>query len=526
MQIFGQPIPSPFLVCAAPVSRAPRAPVIFAMAMDRAPEGIAPRRDLMGRGGLPYSKDSVRTKDQDGRLHVAKSNISKAGVNPYLGREIPNYEKLGLSADKVYKLLRDPEELAKAAPSFNNQPLLSRHVPVSAEDHQSDLVVGSTGSQCAFDAPYLTNDLVIWSQGGIDVVESEEQKELSSAYHYDADMTPGEYEGEKYDGVMRNIRGNHVALVAKGRAGSDVVVGDEALPDQHGEVTMSKTRMMTRKASVAAGALMVALKPSLAQDSKLDLSPILLKAKPGKFGTAKKTILSDLKKALGGVTLAQDADIGEIIEAVADVIEAIDGDKSIVDDPLDGSPNTALDSGPLEKAMEYLRSKGVADEILEGLGAAMADGASDEFPDGVKKEAKKDEEDDKKQPKPDAEKDKKPAMDGFVSKADMDRAVKAASDKIMKDHREIAEAREAVRPVVGAIAMDAACGADVYRAALEAMGVEGAADLHADALRPVFDATKKPAPTTHTTKSVVAMDAAAQASFATRYPGATTIKRM
>ena len=39
---------------------------------------------------------SVRHKDENGYLHVAVTPISKAGVNPYLGREIPNSEKLGL----------------------------------------------------------------------------------------------------------------------------------------------------------------------------------------------------------------------------------------------------------------------------------------------------------------------------------------------------------------------------------------------------------------------------------------------
>jgi hypothetical protein len=43
-------------------------------------------------------------------------------------------------------------------------------------------------------------------------------------------MTPGTYGGIKYDGVMRDIVGNHVALVEEGRAGADVHVGDAALP--------------------------------------------------------------------------------------------------------------------------------------------------------------------------------------------------------------------------------------------------------------------------------------------------------
>lgn len=170
---------------------------------------------------------SVRHVDADGRLHVAVSNISKAVVNPYCGREIPGYEALGLNADRVYQMFRDPVELERSASTFNNIPLLSRHVPVTVDDHQPDLVVGSTGTDAKFVAPFLRNSLVVWEAAAIAGIESKEQCELSCAYRYDPDMTPGVYDGTPYDGVMRNIRGNHVALVEVGRAGPDVVVSDE-----------------------------------------------------------------------------------------------------------------------------------------------------------------------------------------------------------------------------------------------------------------------------------------------------------
>jgi hypothetical protein len=159
---------------------------------------------------------------------VALSNISKATVNPYLGKEIPGYKELGLNADQVYQLFRDPVELERGASTFNGLPLLSRHVPVTVDDHQPDLVVGSTGTDAKFVFPYLQNSLVAWEAVAIAGIESREQCQLSSCYRYDADMTPGDFEGVPYDGVMRNIRGNHVALVEIGRAGPDVVVSDGA----------------------------------------------------------------------------------------------------------------------------------------------------------------------------------------------------------------------------------------------------------------------------------------------------------
>ena len=60
------------------------------------------------------SKLLNRRYDADGRLHILRTPISKATVNPYYGREIPDADKLGLEPERVYYLLRDPGELAKA----------------------------------------------------------------------------------------------------------------------------------------------------------------------------------------------------------------------------------------------------------------------------------------------------------------------------------------------------------------------------------------------------------------------------
>lgn len=208
---------------------------------------------------------SARTYDADGRLHVALTNISKAAVNPYMGSEIPGYKELGLDADKIYQLLRAPEELAKGAASFNNIPLLSKHIPVSADDPKKEIVVGSTGTDAVFNEPFLQNSLVVWDAEAIAGIETKEQCELSCAYRYIPVMTPGEYEGQAYDGIMTNLIGNHVALVEVGRAGRDVVVSDED-PFQYLETnTMSKEKK----------ALEDYLKPKLAQDQSIDLAELL-----------------------------------------------------------------------------------------------------------------------------------------------------------------------------------------------------------------------------------------------------------
>jgi hypothetical protein len=174
----------------------------------------------------PAIAQDRRTIDQDGRLRVPDCNISKANVCRYYGREIPNFKALGLDADAPYMLYRDPEELRKAAETFESIPLLMDHVPVTAESHEPDIVVG-TVSNIRYEHPYLKGDVTVWTQDAIDAIQANEQKELSSAYRYVPDLGVGTSpEGLRYDITMRNLLGNHVALVKRGRAGPDVVVAD------------------------------------------------------------------------------------------------------------------------------------------------------------------------------------------------------------------------------------------------------------------------------------------------------------
>jgi hypothetical protein len=177
---------------------------------------------------LALDKGSVRSYDDFGRMHVAVANISKANVCPYLGEEIPDFDKLGLDPKKVYQLLRDPKELEKAAPTCNGIQLMSKHIAVASDDPQKEVVAGSTGTDGVFKTPYLQNSLTVWDKEDIANIENGSIKELSCGYAYTPDMTPGVYEGESYDGVMRDIVFNHVALVVEGRCGPSVAIGDSA----------------------------------------------------------------------------------------------------------------------------------------------------------------------------------------------------------------------------------------------------------------------------------------------------------
>lgn len=174
---------------------------------------------------------SVRSKDENGFLHVALTPISKATVNPYLGREIEGSAAHGFKPDAIYYGLRDPKELEKAADTFNGLPLLLEHHPTDAENLPKEWVVGSMGTDAVYEKPYLKNSMTVTDAQAIGYIEDGTAKEISCSYRFTPDFTAGEFtevDGSKvhYDFIMRDIRGNHVALVPEGRAGHDVHVAD------------------------------------------------------------------------------------------------------------------------------------------------------------------------------------------------------------------------------------------------------------------------------------------------------------
>lgn len=169
---------------------------------------------------------SQRRIDENGFLHVEKCHITKEQVVPYYGREIPGWRDLNLDPEKIYHVYRPGDELAKAYQTFNGLPLQLEHHPDSAEHPQTMHRVGSLGTDAEWNPPYVDITLSVTDQRAIDAIQDGRFKELSASYQYDPEVTRGEFNGEPYEIVMRNIRGNHVALVKEGRAGPDVVVAD------------------------------------------------------------------------------------------------------------------------------------------------------------------------------------------------------------------------------------------------------------------------------------------------------------
>lgn len=182
---------------------------------------------------------TLRWHDEDGRLHVERSNLTRVQVAPYHGAEIPGWEALKLDPEKVYYGYRPAEELGdeETIRSVNGIPIQLNHHLDYPDKPAKETRVGSTGDKAAFDGTYLSNSLHIQDSDAIDRIKDGSMKQLSLAYHYDPDFkSSGEWKGQKYDFTMRKIRGQHLALVEEGRAGPTCVVEDHAF---QGEKSMN-----------------------------------------------------------------------------------------------------------------------------------------------------------------------------------------------------------------------------------------------------------------------------------------------
>jgi hypothetical protein len=168
--------------------------------------------------GLRYDAGAVSgpEKTEEGYLRCW-ATIARTGIQRYKRAdgsevveyrpedEVGNVDSLSSFAGKAVTL-EHPSELLDATNTGKYQ-------------------VGFTDNEIVFDGKYVRVRMTITDSDAIASVESGSTSEVSAGYQVDLDLTPGmSPEGHRYDAVQRCIRGNHVALTRKGRAGSSVRV--------------------------------------------------------------------------------------------------------------------------------------------------------------------------------------------------------------------------------------------------------------------------------------------------------------
>lgn len=285
--------------------------------------------------------------DNNGHLIVKRTVITKAAVNPYRGSEIPDSERLGLDPNKIYYLLRCPVELERGMNTFAAVQLLKRHIPVDATDSQKESTVGAIGSEFEMDDDgRVWGMLRVHDQEGIDYIQSGKMQELSAGYAYTPDMTAGVYNGEHYDGVMRNIQGNHVAIVERGRIGRDAIVADY-MPNE------IEDYLMTKQVKIKQGFL-EKLQAKLGMDSLDSVKDVIL-AVHGALALDSDDKAEDEDDEV--VEVAEDEDEGEKADKERKKLEETDKDdrdaKKAEDDE-EEKPKKAMDADSIRRSVVEL----------------------------------------------------------------------------------------------------------------------------------------------------------------------------
>lgn len=175
--------------------------------------------------GEAKDSESAREYDDYGWLEVKGNPISKIGVFPYLGAQIGATEP-----DRIYMVYRPEDELSHpdTIDSFKLLPFVNEHPNrllgdgVAAEDKG---IEGVIGEDVYFESPYLKGNIKVFTNRLNESIDAG-KIELSPGYRCTWDFTSGTFNGEPYEVIQRNIRGNHLALVEEGRSGPDVSVMD------------------------------------------------------------------------------------------------------------------------------------------------------------------------------------------------------------------------------------------------------------------------------------------------------------
>lgn len=171
------------------------------------------------------SVPTKRTLTDSGQMHVP-CTFARTGMQLYTAKQLgltdrePN-EVIQVFRDEASVFAEDSMATFKSAPLTLGHPKddQGKAIAVTSENAK-DLQVGMLEGLPTRDEDTLTGTLIITNQEAIDALESGEQ-ELSAGYLCDIEEIDGKF-------YQRNIRANHIAIVAKGRAGSSCRISDEA----------------------------------------------------------------------------------------------------------------------------------------------------------------------------------------------------------------------------------------------------------------------------------------------------------
>jgi len=156
--------------------------------------------------------------------------FARTGIQIYSAKSLGLVDK---KEDELVEVVRSEKEVfaEDSMESFRSAPVTIGHpkdddgkqIKVTA-DNAKDLQVGMLEGMPVRDEDLVTGTLVITNQDAIDKID-DGTTELSAGYTCDVYEEAGVY-------YQTNIKANHIAIVDKGRAGSNCAIADEELKEE------------------------------------------------------------------------------------------------------------------------------------------------------------------------------------------------------------------------------------------------------------------------------------------------------
>lgn len=224
---------------------------------------------------------SQRIRTPEGYLKVP-AVFARSGIYEYTAGQIGHPDK---PSDDTVKVFRPADEVfaPESMESFGRKPVTNEHPskPVTL-DNIKQVAVGWSGDAVVRDGPLMRGSLLITDKAAIEAIEAG-KRELSNGYSADYEFLPGiTPEGQAFDAIQRNMRGNHIAIVDRGRCGTVCAVADKDKESTMTKITIDgvecevedKIAKAIEKANADAKAAL-----ELAEKAEKDVADILAKQK-------------------------------------------------------------------------------------------------------------------------------------------------------------------------------------------------------------------------------------------------------
>ncbi len=323
-----------------------------------------------------FSPNLSRTPE--GFLLAQNVPFARTGYQDYLPDEI------GVDGSGIIKVFRSPDEIfdKKTMASFEGKPVTDDHPAngVSPSDAQFHVrgVAQNIRRGTGENDDLLLGDLIIYDQRLIDEIMNG-KREVSAGY--ECEYHPMNEEGTKY--AQRNIVGNHIAVVDRGRAGSRVRINDNEAKEVKTTITSDapcdqyKNEDGTFKGGFD-GAVKYFMCQGKSEEEAKAIAGKIAKEKgddsaprrKGKDRMAKRLPkqkthrVSDFLTAIGLKNFAMDAEPEDIMEAVDGLVderEDDDAEKATPEKETSDSPETNDQIEAIQKQLEELK------DIIRGM---------------------------------------------------------------------------------------------------------------------------------------------------------------